>query len=123
MKKIKAKISTKSVDADLGYKNHKEMEIKANLTMEIQKTIKSKKLTQTKAAKKLGIKQPKLSELLRGHFRGYSVERLMNFLTTLGEDVDIVVRRSPDVRKARIRVYPSSSESRISTSVAAKGSR
>lgn len=103
-KKPKAKISTKSVYADLGYKNHGEMETKANLTMEIEKIIKKKKLTQTKAAKLLGIKQPKLSELLKGHFRGYSVTRLMNFLTELGKDVDIVVK-DKEHGKARVKVF------------------
>ena len=104
MKKLKAKISTKSVYADLGYKNHEEMETKANLTMEIGKTIKKKKLTQTKAAKLLGISQPKLSDLLRGHFRGYSVERLMNFLTELGKDVNIVIKNQEN-RKGRVKVF------------------
>jgi predicted XRE-type DNA-binding protein len=80
-KKTKAKISKSSVYADLGYKNYEEMETKANLTIEIHKTIKNKKLTQTEAAEMLGITQPKLSEFLRGHFRRYSVEHLMNFLT------------------------------------------
>ena len=104
MKKPKVKISSKSVYADLGYKNHEEMETKANLTLEIGKTIKKRKLTQTKAAKILGISQPKLSELLKGHFRGYSVERLINFLTELGKDVDIVIK-DQEHRKARVKVF------------------
>lgn len=54
------------------------------------KTIKKKKLTQTEAAGILGISQPKLSELLNGRFRGYSVERLIHFLNELGKDVNIV---------------------------------
>jgi predicted XRE-type DNA-binding protein len=119
-KKSKVKISIASIYSELGYINHEEMETKANLTMEISKTIKNKKLTQTKAAKKLGITQPKLSALLSGHFRGYSVERLMKFLTALGEDVDIVVRTNPNSRKARVKVY-SSSHAHTSTPIAAKG--
>ena len=40
----------------------------------------------------MGIDQPKVSAMLRGQFRGYSVERLMRFLVALGQDVEIVVK-------------------------------
>lgn len=45
----------------------------------------------------LGFNQPKVSALLRYRLDGFSVERLMNFLTALGHDVEIVIRR----RRAR----------------------
>lgn len=120
-KESKTKITSGSVYADLGYKNHEEMETKANLTIEIGKTIKKKKLTQSKTAKILGITQPKLSELLRGRFRGYSVERLMHFLNALGNDVDIIVRSNSKTRRARIKVYNSNSECSANLPMAAKG--
>ena len=81
------------------------METKSNLVIEIGKAIKKKKLTQIQAAEKIGISQSKLSELLNGHFRGYSVERLIYFLNELGQDVDIVVKSKPRNRKARVNVY------------------
>lgn len=40
----------------------------------------------------LGIKQPRVSSLMRGQSGAYSVERLMDFLTALGQDVEITVR-------------------------------
>jgi predicted XRE-type DNA-binding protein len=40
----------------------------------------------------MGIDQPKISAMLAGQFRGYSVERLMRFLVALGHDVEIVVK-------------------------------
>ena len=52
-------------------------------------------LTQTKAAALLGIPQPKLSKMLRGQFRGFSERKLMDCLTLLGRDIDIVVRTTP----------------------------
>lgn len=105
-KETEVKIGSGSVYADLGYKNFEEMETKANLVIEISKAIKKKKLTQAAAAELFNISQPKLSELLRGHFRGYSVERLIHFLNALGKDVDIVVKSKPRHRKARVSVYP-----------------
>lgn len=101
-----------SIYAQLGYKNSVEMETKSNLVIEIAKAIKKKKLTQTQAAKVLGISQPKLSELLNGRFRGYSVERLMHFLNEFGQDVDIIVKSKPRNRRARVNVYPSTSSRR-----------
>jgi predicted XRE-type DNA-binding protein len=114
-------IGSGSVYEQLGYKNYKEMETKAILVMEINSAIKNKKLTQTVAAEILDISQPKLSQLLNGHFRGYSVERLIHFLNALGKDVDIVVRAKPRNRKARVNVYHSDSANRPNTPIAAKG--
>lgn len=100
-------IGSGSVYADLGFKNYVEMEIKSNLVMEISKAIKKLKLKQTQAAELFGISQPKLSELLNGRFRGYSVIRLMHFLNEVGQDVDIIIRPKPRNRKARISFYHS----------------
>lgn len=105
----RVEIGNGSVYEDLGLKNYKEMETKADLVIEIGKAIKKKKLTQTQAAEMFGISQPKLSELLKGRFRGYSVERLINFLNMLGQDVDIVVKSKPRNRGARVTVYHSHS--------------
>lgn len=121
MADTRVEIGTGSVYEQLGYKNYKEMETKSILVMEINRAIKKKKLTQTAAAKILGISQPKLSELLNGHFRGYSVERLLQFLNELGKDIDIVVRTKPRNRKARVNVYHTNSEYLPSTGIAAKG--
>jgi len=116
----KKQISTKSAYADLGYKNYEEMETKADLLIEINKEIRKKKLTQIRAAKILGISQPKLSELLRGRFRGYSVERLIHFLTILGKDVNIVITNKK-TRKARVSVFCSNGECRQPLPMAARG--
>lgn len=109
-----------SVYAPLGYKNHKEMETKSNLVKEVGKAIKKKRLTQVQAANRIGISQPKLSELLNGHFRGYSVERLIYFLNELGQDVDIVVKSKPRNRKGCVSVYHSGNGGRNNPPIAAK---
>jgi predicted XRE-type DNA-binding protein len=58
----------------------------------IDRIIRKRKLTQAAAAELMGIDQPKVSAMLAGQFRGYSVERLMRFLVALGHDVEIVVK-------------------------------
>ncbi len=84
--------SSGNVYADLGLKNPDEHALKAELVRQIAAVMKDQELTQTAAARRLGISQPDISKLLRGHFRQFSVERLMRFLVALGRDVEIVVR-------------------------------
>jgi predicted XRE-type DNA-binding protein len=66
--------------------------LKAGLIAQLGHLIRVHKLTQTAAANRLGVKQPDLSNILRGHVRGYSMERLMHMLAAFDQDIDIVVR-------------------------------
>jgi predicted XRE-type DNA-binding protein len=90
--KITVEESRGSVFADLGFPNPEREEIKARLTLQIYRLIKRRGLTQTQAGEVLGIKQPHVSSLMRGQSGAYSVERLMEFLAALGQDVEITVR-------------------------------
>jgi predicted XRE-type DNA-binding protein len=49
-----------------------------------------RKLTQARTGALLGISQPEVSRLFRGHFREYSIERLISFLTAFNLDIEIV---------------------------------
>ena len=94
-----------NVFADLGLPNPEERLAKAQLAYAIQKAIDERGLTQREAATLMGIDQPKVSHILRGRLADFSTERLMNFLTGLGRDVEIVVKPSPKSRKkGRLRV-------------------
>lgn len=87
-----------NVYADLGMANAEEMLIKAQLATKIADIIKRRKLTQVQAAELLGITQPKLSGLLRGQFRGISETKMLECLTRLGRDIEIVVKSAPRSR-------------------------
>jgi predicted XRE-type DNA-binding protein len=93
--------SSGSVYADLGIKNPDEHALKAEFVRWIAAVMKDQELTQTAAARRLGIEQPDVSKLLKGNFRQFSVERLMRFLVALGQDVEIVVRPVPAARRAK----------------------
>ncbi|MGH8677362.1 MAG: helix-turn-helix domain-containing protein [Burkholderiales bacterium] len=103
MSKRKAKVidgveihkGSRNVYADLGYADAEEMLIKAKLVSKISEIVRSKGLTQAETAKILGLTQPKISALLRGQFRGISERKLIDCLTSLGRDVEIVVKDSP----------------------------
>lgn len=98
--RIDYEVSSGNVYADLGFADSAEMLAKARIVSEIARIIHARKLKQTGAASLLGIDQPKVSALLRGHFQGYSQERLIGFLTKLGMDVEIVVRPKAKRRQA-----------------------
>jgi len=80
-----------NVFADLGLPNADQELMKARLTLQIHRIIKKRGLTQTEAAKILGISQPHVSALVRNRSGNFSVGRLIDFLTTLGQDVKITV--------------------------------
>jgi|SRR5450432_3977455 len=86
--------SSGNVFADLGLPNPEQELMKAELTLQIYRIIKQRGMTQVEAAKALGIKQPHVSLLMRNRAGSFSVGRLMEFLTALGQDVEIAVRPS-----------------------------
>jgi predicted XRE-type DNA-binding protein len=61
-------------------------------------------LGQTDVARLLGLTQPKVSALANGKVSGFSVEKLMELLTKLGADVEIVVRKAPMGEEAKIHI-------------------
>jgi predicted XRE-type DNA-binding protein len=89
----------KSVYEHLGFPDADEMLVKARLVFAISEQIKRRRLVQTEAAALLGFSQPRLSNLLRGQFRGVSERKLMNCLVKLGHDIEIVVRPAPRSRR------------------------
>ena len=84
--------SCRNVFADLGLPRPKQELLKAWLTLQIYRLIRQLGITQAEAGKILGIKQPHVSALMRNRAGSFSVERLMEFLTALGQDVEITVR-------------------------------
>lgn len=99
--------SSGNVFADLGLKDPEELLAKAELVRRIAGVIAERKLTQLRAAKLLGIDQPKVSALLRGKLDGFSTDRLFRFLNALGSNVDIVVHPARSGEAADTRVVSS----------------
>lgn len=99
-KEIDYEANTGNVYADLGFADAAEMRAKARIVSEIGRIPQARKLTQVQAAELLRIDRPKVSALLRGHFKGHSQERPIGFLTKLGMDVKIVFRPKAGKRQA-----------------------
>ena len=105
---IQHEVSSGNVFADLGVAEPVEALAKAELARRISSIIKHRHLKQTDAAKLLKIDQPKVSKLVRGQLRDFSIERLMSFLLQLDRDIEIVIKKRPRTRD----------DSRIAVSVA-----
>jgi predicted XRE-type DNA-binding protein len=96
--------SSGNVFADLGLPDAGTHFLKAQIAAELHRLTTERKLDPTKAGILMGISQPEVSRLFTGVFREYSVERLMGFLTTFGQDVEIVSRpRRPNGGMAAVR--------------------
>ena len=91
---IKITKGSSNIYADIGTPDAGEMLVKAHLAAKIGEIIKQRHMTQQQAAEILGMPQPKLSNMLRGQFRGISEARMLDCLNRLGRDVEIVVRKA-----------------------------
>ena len=91
---------SRNVFKDLGVPNAEEHFVKAQLVFKIDTLMRERGLKQIDAADLFGIKQPDVSKMLRGQFRQFSVERLLRFLVSLNQDVEIVVKPHRDKRNA-----------------------
>jgi len=82
---------------DLGFSKERSAELilKSSLLQALQDTITGQAWKQVEAATRLGIDQAKVSKLLAGQMAGFSVERLVHFLSVLGLDVEVTVKKAP----------------------------
>lgn len=107
MAKVQSKVRRPNVEvgsgnvfADLGLPHADERKTKVQLAVAIKRELDERGWSQAQAAAVLSINQPKVSALLRYRLEGFSVERLMNFLTALGHDVQIVIKPVRSTRRA-----------------------
>ena len=102
---IKVRSSSGNVFADLGLANSDELLIKAELVRQITHLIAAANLTQTEAARLLGVDQPKISALLYGRLSEFSTDRLFRFLNALGSNVEIrVIPKPQSAPQAQTRI-------------------
>lgn len=93
---MKKRVSTVNVFRDLGFKAEEaeNLKLRAMLMVELEKHIREKRMTQKRAAERLGVTQPRISDLMRGKIDLFSVDTLITMLTHAGLKVDVKVTRS-----------------------------
>jgi predicted XRE-type DNA-binding protein len=104
MKSARSTKSSGNVFADIGVPDADEHLAKADLVIGLASIIRSRGLSQTAAAKLIGVAQPDISRLMRGNFEGFSYERLFHMLNALGENVRIVVTDAKPKTKAGLKL-------------------
>jgi len=90
----KVERSSGNVFADLGFADPAAHQAKAGLVRKLAAVMAERGLSQSAAARLVGVSQPDISRLLAGRFRDVSVERLLNMLRRLDCEVDIIVQHA-----------------------------
>src|SRR5258708_528745 len=90
---------TRNVFADLGFTDVATRQAKLRLAYELNQVLKHRGLTQTAAARVLGLSQTKVSALKNYSLAGFPVDRLMNLLIAVGQNIQIVIHRKSRSRK------------------------
>ncbi len=82
---------------DLGFSEVRSAELVLNsrLLQALQETIRERGWKQVETASRLDIDQANVSKLLAGQSAGFSVDRLVHFLSLLGEDVEVTMKQAP----------------------------
>lgn len=85
MKRVTVIKGSRNIFRYLGFSEERSAELilKSSLLQAVQETVRSRGWKQTEAASHLGIDQAKVSKLLTGQMAGFSVERLVHFLSLL----------------------------------------
>lgn len=88
--------SSRNVFVDLGFpaKEAAHLLIRADLMIQLTKVLKKRRLTQVRAARLLGVSQPRISDLVRGRIDLFSIDSLVEMLATLGITVSLRSSRS-----------------------------
>ena len=102
-KSAEIEVSSGNVFADLRLHDAAELNTKVRLAVAINRQLTGRRLTQAAAAATLSVNQPKVSALKHYRLEGFSVERLMGFLTALGSDIESRIR-PPKRTPGQIRV-------------------
>jgi len=97
---------TDNVLTDLGIPDARELSAKALLAVRINKLVDKRGLTQVEAARITGMTQPKVSQVRRYKLQNISLERLMQALVTLDQQVVITVRPARSTQSPGITVNP-----------------
>jgi predicted XRE-type DNA-binding protein len=88
--------SSGNVFADLGLPDPDLLMAKAEVASAIASIIRERGLTQTAAARELGVHQARISAITRGRLDDFSLERLLAIARRLGQDIEITIGRNSE---------------------------
>lgn len=102
---MRATKGNENVFVDCGFPpaEAENLRIRAKMMMALTGYIQDRKITQARAAKIMGVSQPRISDLMRGKIGLFTIDTLVNMVTAAGlkVDVDITAGR-PRARHKRV---------------------
>jgi predicted XRE-type DNA-binding protein len=90
---------TKNVFADLGFADADVRQAKLRLAHCVTESLDNRRLSDAAAAKVLGVSLAAVRAIRSYRLRAFSIDRLMTWVTSLGHDIEMVIRRKPHSRK------------------------
>lgn len=94
--KVRMVVGSDNVFRDLGFPEPgaQNLLLRVDLMIAIQRYLAKAGLSQTEAARKLGITQPRLSDLFRHRIEKFSLDALVNLASKAGLDVRLTVKKA-----------------------------
>ena len=96
---------SENVFEDLNLPSGEQDLLKVSIARAINSVLSQNEMTQQQAARITGLDQSKISAILRGRLKGYSVRRLMKILILLGHDIDIHISKTSQNKPGRLKVH------------------
>ena len=97
--KPSVKEASHNLFADFGIADATEKNAKVQLAVAINEIIDTRHLSQKDTAELMGCTQPEVSSLTHYKLKIFSIERLIDFLLALDNDVEITIRPKHDAKK------------------------
>jgi len=99
----KLRRSSGNVFRDLGFMAEEaaSLSLRADLMIQIRRLIERRRLTQAAAAKRFGVTQPRISDLVRGKIDLFSIDTLVDMLARAGVRVRLTIQRGISRRRRR----------------------
>ena len=105
MKENEVYVGSGNVFADMGLPHPEERLAKAEAAIHIEEVITERRLPRTEAAALMHVDEAELADIIQGRLRVFTLDRLFQCLTALGQDVEITIRpKAADEEFARVLV-------------------
>ena len=94
--KVRMVVGSDNVFRDVGFSEPEAQNLllRADLMIAIERYLRKSGLSQTEAARKLGITQPRLSDLTRHRIERFSLDALVTLTTKAGLNVRLTIRKA-----------------------------
>ena len=91
-----------NVFADIGFEPEEaaNLQLRSRLAIELDRYIEAEGITQTEAAERFGVSQPRVSDLVRGKLDRFTIDALVTMLARVGRQVEVSIGPAPASRMA-----------------------